>query len=325
MIKKIGIIGSGIAAAALAHALRDFADITVFEKARGVGGRLSTRYKDDFEFDLGAPFFCTNHPCFQSMTNALIHQGIVSKWSYQEVLTEHQTCLKSTYVGLARMNDLPKFLLKDIKVCLEHKVTEIKKSGNFWMLGFEKQASQTFDWVISTAPPAQSNVLLPKLFEYSDLLTEIEFLPSMVLMLGLSQPLNISWDCYTMPSDIIRHCIVNSNKPGRKNKQSLVIEATATFSKQYFDTDETSIISLLYYDLVNFLDLDSAQIEYQAVHKWRYASSTANKTLNMVLFDKALGLGVCGDWVEGGGVEAAFLSGVRMAQVLRQIILGSKI
>ena len=111
-MKRIAIIGSGIAAASLAHALQDFANITVFEKARGIGGRVSTRYHDDVEFDLGAPFFSVTHPSFQTLINDLVHQEIVAKWCYRELNKDHNIALKNTYVGFPRMNDIAKFLLK---------------------------------------------------------------------------------------------------------------------------------------------------------------------------------------------------------------------
>ena len=321
---KIAIIGSGIAAAGLAYALHDFADITVFEKARGIGGRLSTRYKDEFEFDLGAPFFSASHPSFQGLINRLIQQGVVALWPYQAFSKDKQLHLKKDYVALPRMNELPKFLLNNTKVCLEHKVTHLEVNGNAWSLHFEKQLPQIFDWVITTAPPAQSKALLPSLFEFSDLLREVELVPSLVLLLGLTHPLDMAWDCYEIDSDSIWRLIVNSNKPGRKNRQSLVIETSISFAKQHLDDDESTIISLIMKELRHLIPIDLSQISYQALHKWRYATSTLKMASDVVCLDTSLGLGVCGDWTEGGGVEGAYLSGVRMAHVLRQIILGTE-
>lgn len=41
-MKRIAIIGAGLSGLVLARQLASNADITVFEKARGVGGRMST-------------------------------------------------------------------------------------------------------------------------------------------------------------------------------------------------------------------------------------------------------------------------------------------
>ena len=41
---KIAIIGAGIAGLTVANHLTDFADIDIFDKSRGAGGRIFTRY-----------------------------------------------------------------------------------------------------------------------------------------------------------------------------------------------------------------------------------------------------------------------------------------
>ena len=54
---KIAIIGAGFSGCNLYDNLKlQFEDITIFEKSRGVGGRLSTKYIDDKFIDHGTPF-----------------------------------------------------------------------------------------------------------------------------------------------------------------------------------------------------------------------------------------------------------------------------
>ena len=52
-------------------------------------------------------------------------------------------------------------------------------------------------------------------------------------------------------------------------------------------------------------------------HRWRYALVT-EPVGQPALFDAASGLGICGDWCLGGKVEAAFLSGRAMVELLRE-------
>ena len=53
---KIAIIGAGIAGLTCAHMLKKYNPI-IFEKSRGIGGRLATRYSDQYQFDHGAQYF----------------------------------------------------------------------------------------------------------------------------------------------------------------------------------------------------------------------------------------------------------------------------
>ena len=48
---RVAIIGAGLSGLSLAHLLRDKAEVILFEKARGVSGRMSTRRAEPFFFD----------------------------------------------------------------------------------------------------------------------------------------------------------------------------------------------------------------------------------------------------------------------------------
>ena len=50
---KIAIIGAGMSGLSAAHLLNNYAEVTLFEKARGVSGRMSTRCAKLYFFDHG--------------------------------------------------------------------------------------------------------------------------------------------------------------------------------------------------------------------------------------------------------------------------------
>jgi protoporphyrinogen oxidase len=57
--KRVAVVGAGIAGLACAYTLKQQGfDVTVFEKNPSVGGRMSSRTKDGFIFDLGADHLC---------------------------------------------------------------------------------------------------------------------------------------------------------------------------------------------------------------------------------------------------------------------------
>lgn len=64
-MKQIAIVGAGTAGLAAAQRLRkpDLV-ITLFDKSRGLGGRMATRRIEDLQFDHGAQYFTAKGPRF---------------------------------------------------------------------------------------------------------------------------------------------------------------------------------------------------------------------------------------------------------------------
>jgi len=78
---KIAILGCGVAGLSAARELRRHGiDVTLFDKSRGVGGRMSTRYSGDWEFDHGAQYFTVQDPDFQAEIDLATDAGVVVPW-----------------------------------------------------------------------------------------------------------------------------------------------------------------------------------------------------------------------------------------------------
>ncbi|MBT4836474.1 MAG: NAD(P)-binding protein, partial [Methylococcales bacterium] len=54
MSKRIAVIGAGISGAFFSYLMRGRVDITVFDKARGAGGRLASHRRGPYCFDKGS-------------------------------------------------------------------------------------------------------------------------------------------------------------------------------------------------------------------------------------------------------------------------------
>ena len=83
-MKKIAIIGAGMAGLTAAHFLNGYAGVTVFEKSKGPGGRLSTRHHGSFAFDHGAQFFTSKTDEFTRFIRPFIEKGIITRWQPQQ-------------------------------------------------------------------------------------------------------------------------------------------------------------------------------------------------------------------------------------------------
>ena len=112
MHKTVAIIGSGISGLTLAHKLGKHYNCTIFDKSRGVGGRITTRRAPPFQFDHGAQFFKAKSRAFKAFIQPLLDAGVIEPWcgTFAEI-TKAQSisfrCWDTTqphYVGVPGMN-----------------------------------------------------------------------------------------------------------------------------------------------------------------------------------------------------------------------------
>jgi renalase len=111
---KIAIIGAGIAGLTLARHLNPKYEITIFEKSKGLGGRMATRYDDEYEFDHGAQYFTARSQEFKDFLKPYIEKNIVTAW-HPKVTTLEQgkkpykrDWFEPHYVATPRMTSLCK-------------------------------------------------------------------------------------------------------------------------------------------------------------------------------------------------------------------------
>src|SRR3546814_7137273 len=84
-LMRVAIIGAGIAGLACARRLRDAGlDATLFDKSRGIGGRLATRRADfagsEVAFDHGATHFTARCEGFTRLVAAWERTGLAARW-----------------------------------------------------------------------------------------------------------------------------------------------------------------------------------------------------------------------------------------------------
>ena len=78
---RIAVVGAGIAGLACALELsRADALVTVFERSRGLGGRLGTRRQGNFAFDHGAQFVTARRRSFVKYVEVAGRAGAAARW-----------------------------------------------------------------------------------------------------------------------------------------------------------------------------------------------------------------------------------------------------
>lgn len=317
---KIAIIGSGLSGLVLGHCLHQIAEVECFEKARGVGGRISTRYAGNYEFDHGAQYFTVKTEHFLNFIQPFMEQGIIQPWKARYVEFEQNTVIRrkvwnthsAHYVAVPRMNTFVKAIALDLNIHLNTKIEKILKNKQQWILQDEEnQYFGPYDWVVSTAPWPQTKHLLHK---YTSM-QHIDMHACYSLMLGFDKPLELDWDIARIHHSCLGWIANNSSKPGRPPSESLVVLSSNEWANQNVEAEKEWVISQLLNELHFFVHLSP---EYVDLHRWRYAN-VYHQVSPIFVFDKQQQLAACGDWSMGGRVENAFLAAYELFIKFKEI------
>lgn len=111
--------------------------------------------------------------------------------------------------------------------------------------------------------------------------------------------------------DAIGLAVRNNVKPGRAGPEAWVLQATADWSRTHIEAHPDWIAEALTAAFATRIGAALPPPVTRTAHRWRYANPVA--TGPGIMFDAARQLGVCGDWLVGPGVEAAWLSGTTLA------------
>ncbi len=326
--KSIAIIGAGISGLALAHMLKDKAHVTLFEKSRGVGGRMSTRYAGDYEFDHGAQFFIARSKEFKRFLAPIIEAGVIDNWNANFIEFKGNQINRTRqwddtfphYVGTPKMNHIGKYLARDLNLYTGTRIMKLQKQADKWnLLGEKEQALGQFDWVISTAPAQQAAELLPSNFQHHPIIEECSMVGCYSLMLGFEAAPDITWQAALVREADISWMSVNSSKPARETKFSLTVLATNKWAEENMNLDHEAVIEHLITQAsyISGVNLNSA--DHIALQSWRYENSP-KRLSKKPLLDKTNQLAACGDWCQQGRVEGAFNSARYLAEGLSGLL-----
>ena len=326
---KIAIIGSGLSGLSAAYLLKDRAEVTVFEKARGVSGRMSTRRAEPYFFDHGAQYFTARTQPFQYFIQPLLSQRVIERWNARYVkfdgskIVERKNWIddEPRYVGVPGMNAIAKHLAEGMNVCANTRITSMKYQRKWQLIDDQNQQYSGFDWVICTAPAPQAKGLLPEFFKYYDDIKAIEMRACFSLMLGFERGPPLEFDAAHIQNADLNWIAVNSHKPGRAGHFALTVHSAERFAEAAIDDDPDEVMKHLIAQTSRIVGYDVSGADYKTVHKWRYANNANINEENNVFLDHRHKLAACGDWCLGGRVEGAFTSSYNLVNEMKERVL----
>ncbi|WP_044251808.1 FAD-dependent oxidoreductase [Rhodopirellula sp. SWK7] len=334
-LPRVAVIGAGIGGLTAARTMTDHGlDVRVFDKSRGVGGRMATRRGDGIpSFDHGAQYFTVRDDRFARYVRSWIAGGKAAPWMGRivelkpggEVVAEKRS--QSRYVGSPAMNSIAKHLATDLNVSLGCRVAKIVRDSNAWELIDESDESLgRFDAVVMNCPPLQSAALLDGHTDLAEIAASVPMVPCWTVMLHCEGLSDLPFEGAFVNEGPLRWIARNDAKPGRakpapESSSSWVLHASENWSAEHIESDTDDVREQLIDALQTILGRTLGSVHHVAVHRWRYAN-TKQALPDRCLWDRTTMLGACGDWCGGPRVEGAFLSGAAMAgAILRHVTI----
>ncbi len=325
MMQKLAIIGCGLAGVTAATFLQDKYQITIFDKSRGMGGRMCTKRLDDYHFDHGAQYFTIKEPEFSEFLEPAFAEGLIAKWPEQIALIDKQQPEQldyvqdniERYIAVPQMNQLVKFLAKNFKVELATQITELKYQENKWQLKIaEEFYPEEFDQLIIAIPAEQALNLLPANHQFIAQIKQVKMLGCYSLMLAYKNKLSLEFAAAQISNSKISWLAVNNSKAGRPNGYSLLAHSDNDWAEQNLEAPQEIIEQKLIDELGQIINLKAADLAFSKLHRWRYADVSQNLEPD-ALYDKSFGLGICGDYFISGRVASAFKSAKFLSELMR--------
>jgi len=317
-IKNIAVVGAGLAGLTCAQQLKSTGfDVTVFEKSRGAGGRLSTRRVDWAQFDHGAQYFTAREALFKQWVDGLLAEGTVAPWS--PVMRTPPSKNDVWYVACPGMNSLGRAQAEGLTIQLNTRVTALASVADQWQLSMEDGTHQGgFDAVVLALPNEQAAPLLAAHQpDWAQRLQAIALQPCWTLMLSTAT-LDVAYEAGQPTAGPVAWWARNDSKPGRAQhpgQQDWVVQASAAWTEQNLEVDKATVIETLQRALLSELGVESCTVlETPMAHRWLYARRTPGlPAQEPSWWSASMQLGACGDGLTHSRVEQAYLSGHDMA------------
>ena len=302
--KRVAIVGAGISGLSCAAELQAAGyDVTLFDKGRGPGGRMSSRRFStplgEAIADHGAQYFTARDPAFVTQVQEWESAGIVAPWP---------DISEDVWVGVPTMNQIVRHMATTLNVHWNVRITTASQTHNGWTLsGEDQQVDGHFDILVLAIPSEQAVTILAQHdFGMAREAMLARFQPCWTAIFAFDAPLPTDAS-HLRDGDVIGWASRETNKPGRTGLERWVVQASASWSADCLEEPAEEVAEALLTALAKELRLPPLQPIAQSTHRWRFAMSTGLGTGS--LWNSHIGLGVCGDWLLGPRIECGWLSG----------------
>jgi hypothetical protein len=321
---RIAVIGAGIAGLACARELvRADARVTVFERSRGLGGRLGTRRQGDLAFDHGAQFVTARSRPFVRYAEIAGRAGVLGRWT-PRILEDDRSWeapVDDWHVGLPGMSAAVRPMTRNVELQRGVGIHEIIQSQRGWELQADSgRQNDIFDAIAVAVPAPQALSLLGPHGRTFQHLHAVRMAPSWAGMFAFEQPVDVGAEVRRWTHGPLSWAANDSSKPGRaRGLDCWVVHAAAGWSREHLEADSVEVAQLLLREFAAATGTRLPVPVHAAAHRWRHAFVEEPLGLPCIV-DEEIAAGACGDWCIAPRVEAAFESGRTLAHSLLSMV-----
>lgn len=331
------VIGAGVAGLECARNLAAAGRrVLVVERARGVGGRCATRRFEGQPVDFGPLFLHGRDASFLAAIASVPGVTALADWP-RRVEGRGAPCQPTSFHPDERrfafaegLSAFPRHLAQGLTVQLSTRVLRLSEGDRTLRVHTEAGEVLEAKGVVIALALEQSRALLatapqtPEVAGALGLLSMFASVPSLTVIAGyrLETPAP-AWDVqYPEDSDALLLIAHDSAKREAPRARVLVLQARPRWSRQRLELPGETWAPELLAEAARRVGAWVAQPLFTSPHRWKYARVDRSSELAGPLSIELPGgqqLGLAGDlFSPGGGVQAAWLSGRRLAQRLLQ-------
>jgi renalase len=297
-----------------------------------------------WQCDHGAQYFTARSPAFIEQVEQWEQAGVIVRWQPDlKTVGERPGTLNTTarhshrYVGTPRMTAPAHHLAQGLTLISGTRVTGIRHTDQGWFLMQEHtpEAAGPFTDLILAIPAQQAEDLLGLMRHQQNLFPTLEqalslcqkhaLRPCWALMMNLAQTqttgdhINADFDALFVNPGADRNYIASwiardNSKPERPRNQgdTWLLHANPEWSLQHLESEQQLVVAALLSEFRALTGIN-AELLSHSLHRWRFAQTGNTENCPGELWLREIGLGLCGDWLNGGRVEGAWLSGRQLA------------
>lgn len=327
---QIIIIGAGVAGIAAAEYLQQAGHTPcLVERASRAGGRCATATRAGLWLDYGAQYFTAREPAFQQLVNHDLNAGYLQCWT---PAIAHAEQIANTWlltpspdpqqrlIGPGGLQGWVENRLRQANPSLTHRhVQQVKAKASGWQLDCENGDTLHADQLICAAPARQTAALLGTLGHSIPPLKQADqaLLPCHACLVRAPAT---EYQAIFFDSDCLAWAADNHHKAGQTTAHPHVwtLHSTPAFSQAHAHSPPETIARMLVQEFARAMARPVAEMEILHLHAWHQArpGPGAPEAQDECWADPQTGLAIAGDWLAGGRIEGAWLSGRAAARQL---------